>query len=108
MSIKGIDTQIMMTRLTDNIREASVLQKRPEVAQAVLAAKGKTNDAEEQTRVVKMSETEMEKIRTDVDEDGGGGYGGEEESSPGEDVWYDEVDPDMIVPPGDYIIDITI
>jgi len=108
MSIKGIDTQIMMTRLTDNIREASVLQKRPEVAQAVLAARGKTNDAQEQTRVAKMSETEMEMIRTDVDEDGSGGYGGEGEPSPGEVDSYDELDPDMIVPPGDYIIDIMI
>ena len=108
MSIRGIDTQIMMTRLTDTIRETSVLQKRPEVAQEVLAARGKTDNAEEQTKVAKMSEAEMEKIRTDVDEGGDGSYEGEGGANPDEGDRDAELDPDMIVPPGDYIIDIII
>jgi len=109
MSIRGIDTQIMMARLTDSVRETSAMHKRPELVQDVLAAQQRINDAEEQTKVAKTSEAEMEKVRTDVDEDGsGGGYSGERGSEPDEDETNDEPGPDMIVPPSNYLIDIVI
>jgi len=109
MSIKGIDTQIMINRLPDNVREASAIQKRPETIQDVLAQRELINDAQEQSRVAKTSETEMERIRSDVDEGGGAAYEGGE-GGPGSDdeEYIEELDPDMIVPPGNHMIDIII
>ena len=107
MSIKGIDSQIMLSRLPDNVKEASSIQKKPELMQEFLATQGKLNDAQDQTRVAKTSEAEMENIRTDVD-GGSGNDGGEENEKSGEKNEMDEVDPDMLVPPGHNVIDITI
>ena len=106
MSIRGIDTQIMISRLTDNVREASAMQKRPELMQEALAAQSKINDAQDQTRVLKTLESEMEKIRSDVDDGGGAGYsggGGEEEEKKKE-----EADHELLVPPSRNRIDIII
>ena len=109
MSIKGIDAQMMITRLPDNVKEASAIQKRPEMAQDILANQGHIKDAQEQSRVARTSEAEMEKIRTDVEGGGSGANGGGENGSgPGEEGLQEEIDPDMIVPPGDNIIDIKI
>lgn len=108
MSIKGIDAQMMITRLPDNVKEASAIQKRPEVMQDVLAYREKINDAEVQSRVARTTETEMEGIRTDVEEEGGGAYYGERGPDREKDGQNDEPGPDMIVPPGNYTIDITI
>ena len=106
MSIKGIDTQIMITRLPDNLREASTLQKRPEVAQEYLAAQAKVSDALEQNKVTATLESEMEQIRTDVEEDGAsGGYEGSGGSG-AED--RSEADQDFLVPPDDHLIDIKV
>jgi len=107
MSIKCVDTQIMMTRLSDNVRDASAMQKRPEIAQDALAIKERINDAEAQQRVAKTTESEMEDIRTDVDESGGGAYGGKG-GRPDEDGQDGQADSDMIVPPGNNLIDIII
>ena len=106
MSIRGIDTQIMISRLTDNIRDTSAMHKRPEVAQDALAAQGRINDAHDQTRVAKTLETEMEQIRSDVDEGGGAGYSGGGEGQGKE--HDEETDPDMLVPPGNNKIDIMV
>ena len=108
MSIKGIDTQIMITRLADSVREASVMQKRPEVARDVLATKEKINDAVEQSRVAKTAESEMDKVRPDVDEGGSGAYDGESGAGGRRDNWDEEPGADMIVPPGNNLIDIKI
>ena len=107
MSIRGIDTQIMITRLTDNVREASVLQKRLETAQDFLAARQRINDAEQQSRVAKTSESDTEKVRTDVD-GGGSGSNSSGNDSNSDDEQYKEPDPDMIVPAGNNIIDISV
>jgi len=108
MSIRGIDTQIMISRLTDNVRDASALQKRPEFVQDALAAQGRINDAQDQTRVVKTAASEMERIRTDVDDGGGAGYAdGSEDDGSGKKK-KEEIDPDMLVPPGNNRIDIKV
>ena len=108
MSIKGIDTQMMITRLTDNVRDTSVLQKRPEVEQDQLAAQGRVNDAQSQSKVIKTSESAMEKIRTDVDGEGGGAYGGGAGPGPGKDAQDDELELKTLAPPDQHIIDIKI
>jgi len=106
MSIRGIDTQIMISRLTDNARDTSAMQKRPEVLQQTLAAHAKVTDAQEQTRVAKTIESEMERIRTEVDEEGGAEAGeGEGHHGHGKKK-EEEVSKDMLVPAGNNIIDI--
>jgi len=107
MSIKGIDTQMMITRLADNVRETSAMQKKPEVTQEFLAVQGQINDAQDQGRVLRTSESEMEQIRTDVDEESGGGGGGES-AADHKAREEDEFAPGMLVPPGNNIIDIKI
>jgi len=108
VSIKGIDTQIMISRLPDNARDTSAIQKRPEVAQDTLAVKAKINDAEDQTRVAKTLETEMERIRPDVEGGSGGAYGGEGGSSPHKEDDSGELEYGTLVPPEKHIIDITV
>jgi len=109
MSIRGIDTQIMITRLPDNVKEASAVQKRPEIAQEYLAAQQRINDAEDQSRVSKTLETEMDKVRTDAEEGGSGSYeGGERRSDTDEEEQDDGIDPGMIVAPGNNRIDIKV
>ena len=108
MSIKGIDTQIMITRLTDNVRDTSLLQKRPEVEQDTLAAQARINDAQSQSKVAKMAASEMEKIRTDVDGGGSGAYGGDGGSGQESDAREDEFELRTLAPPDEHIIDIKI
>ena len=104
MSIRSIDTQIMISRLTDTVRDASMMQKKPEHAQEALAAQGRIHDAEDQQKVAKTLETDMEQIRSDAD---GGGSGGGESGEKGKKK-KEEIDPDMMVPPSNNIIDIRI
>jgi hypothetical protein len=107
MSIRGIDAQIMISRLPDNVNEASALQRRPEVSQEFMAVQARINDAHDQTKVQKTLETEMENIRTDVDEDGSGGGGGGSHG-PGKDGEEEAPSPDLLVPPSNHIIDIKV
>ena len=108
MSIRSIDTQIMVQRTTDVAREASVLQKNPEVAQQHLATQGKADSALAQSRVVATGESEMDNIHTDADGSGSGaggegsGSGGKKRRRPGDD--------ELLVPASKEIkfIDITI
>ena len=109
MSIKSIDAQMMIARLPDNVNQASSLVKRPEIVQEFLAHQGKINDVHDQSRVAKTLESEMEQIRTDVDEDSQGGYGGGgDNGSRSGRGGNEEVDQDMLVPPVNHVIDITI
>jgi len=93
MSIRAIDTQMMVTRSADMVREASPLLKNPETFQAQLANVGKQEAAENQSRVQATTESEMDNVRTDEDGSGngaagGGGKGQErkgEESNPNQD-----------------------
>jgi len=108
MSIKGIDAQMMITRLPDNVNQASSLIKRPEVAQEFLATMGKLNDTRDHTRVAKTLESEMEQIRTDVDEDSEGGYGGGGGDAGSGSGKNDKPDQNMLVPAENHIIDIKV
>ena len=109
MSIKGIDAQIMITRLPDNVRDMSASQKRAEVAQEYLAAQGKVRDAHDQSRVAKAQESEMERTRTDADKESSGGNGGSEGEGEktGREDKYDTAQ-ELLVPPGNNVIDIKI
>ena len=106
MSIKGIDTQIMINRSPDVARDASNMQKRPEVQQEFLAAQQKAADAHSQSKVSRTTESEMENIRTDVDgrSSGGGGEGSGSEKE----RRNDENQENMLVPPGNSVIDIKV
>ena len=83
MSIRGIDTQIMITRTADFARETSTTQRQPESNLEHLATQTKVESAHDQSRVASTTESEMDNIRTDVDGSGsgaaGGGSGQEEE-----------------------------
>ena len=109
MSVKGIDAQIMISRLPDNARDTSALQKRPEVWQDLLGAQGRVNDAHSQASVAKTSGSEMEAIRTDVEEGGsaGGdvGEGGHGHKKHDQD---DDLKPGTLVPSEKHLIDIKV
>ena len=107
MSIRGIDTQIMINRLPDNAKEVSEVLKRPEVLQDILGNKSKLNDVIDQTKVAKTLEAEMEQIRTDVDEGSGNEYSGSDKKGRKGKDSIDE-DPEMLVPMEKHIIDIKI
>jgi len=106
MSIKNIDSQIMVARSTDFARDTSALQKKPEIMQEHLAVREKINEAQEQTKVAKTLQTEGTRLHPDDDGDSGAGY----ESGAQYDGDYKEEEPDegMLVPPGNNVIDITI
>jgi len=108
MSIKGIDTQIMVQRTTDFVREASSAQRHPEAAQEHLAAQGKIESNVDQSRVAATTESEMEEIRTDVDEEGSGASGGG--SGQEEEEMTEEQKRELLVAPADHdqLIDIYL
>ena len=108
MSIKGIDTQIMITRSNDYSKDASAMQKRPEVAQDNLAERQKVNTAQDQKRVAKTLESEMDRVRYDAEGGGGGAYGGGEGGEPEEENEDDSYAKGMYVPRGNNIFDVRV
>ncbi|MCL2221146.1 MAG: hypothetical protein FWC20_02470 [Oscillospiraceae bacterium] len=75
MSIRAIDTQMMVARTTDMVRDASPLLKNPETFQAQLANVGKQEAAQNQSKVQATTESEMDNVRTDEDGSGNGAAG---------------------------------
>ena len=109
MSIRGIDTQIMVQRTTDFAKDTSTIQRQPETNQEMLANQIKINSVHDQSRVVATTETENEQIRTDVDGGSGGAYsGGEDEEYEAEEELTEEQKKIFLVPPSQHVIDITI
>ena len=109
MSIKGIDTQIMINRSADLARDASAMMKRPELQQEALAFQQKIASAQAQSRVSQTQETEMENIKTDKDGGSGGAHGGGGEGSESDGGEQNEQPAkNMLVPPGDNVIDIKV
>ena len=106
MSIKGIDSQIMITRTSDVMRENAAVQKKPEVTQEYLAVQAKANEAHDQKRVSRKAEIELPKLRAED----GGGSGAEAYSGSGsgkkekEEILQNE----HLVPPGNNVIDIKV
>ena len=109
MSIRGIDTQIMITRATDFVKDTSAIQRHPETSQEHLANQGKIESTIDQSRVKETTESEMENIRTDVDGGGSGAAGGEG-SEQEEEEMTEEQKKELLVAPANYdqIIDITV
>ena len=106
MSIRGIDSQIMITRSPDVARDASAIQKRPEVTQDYQAIATKVSDAHDQKRVKETSESEMERLHADKDGSGNGKYSGEGGDGSGKDNNNDDTEPGLLVAPGNNKIDI--
>ena len=109
MSIKGIDTQIMVQRPADMLRETSSLQRHPETTQEHLAAQQKLDSALNQSKVLATTESDMDNIRTDVDGSGSGAAGGEGSGRDDEEM-TEEQKRELLVPPSEHeqIIDIMI
>ena len=105
MSIKGIDTQIMIARTTDMARDTSALQKKPELAQEFLAVKERINDEQDQSRIAKTLETKASELHPDDEGGGGAGYSGD---GSGEGRRHGESDADMLVPADEHVIDIKV
>lgn len=111
MSIRGIDSQIMIARSADLARDASAIQKRPEVVSDYKAVQAQIEIAREQTTIKETQETEaMKKMRSDAD---GGGYGASgggdfdeqpEHSDDGDGI----ISRGIYVSPGDNVIDIKV
>ena len=106
MSVKSIDTQIMIARTADISRDASTMHKRPEATQDYLAFREKINDAHNQSRVTKAPESQLSKLRND--KNGGGTYSGESGSENGKRKDDEDPEANMFVPAGDSIIDIKV
>ena len=107
MSIKGIETQIMINRLPDYAKDASALYKRTEVFQDHIAKQAKANDAKEQTKVVKTNESGLEALHPEDDDSGGNAAGGFEEET--EQGYNKDSDIDNLMVPGEeHVIDIKV
>ena len=104
MSIRGIDSQMMIVRAPDAARDASEQLKKPEVSQDQQAMLAKFNETLEQKRVQHTSESEMETIRADKDGGGKGGRGGG--GGHGEDQPDEDPSSGLLVAPGNHMIDI--
>jgi len=100
MSIRGIDTQIMVTRTTDFVRETSNQQRHPELSQEHLANQGKVESLHDQSRVLSTHEAENEEIRTDVDGSGSGAAGGGSDQE--EEEMTEEQRKELLVAPADH------
>ena len=110
MSIKGIDTQIMITRASDFVREASSAQRQPELNQEHAAAQHKVESTQDQSRVSATNEAEQDAIQTDADGSGSGAAGGEGSGQGEEEEMTEEQKRELLVAPAaiDQIIDLYL
>ena len=109
MSIKGIDTQIMITRTADAARDTSAMQRHPQISQENTADRFKAESVLNQSRVQSTEESEMENIRTDIDGGGSGAAGGGGSPQDEEEMTEEQMR-DLMVAPAEHeqIIDIMI
>ncbi|MDR2571925.1 MAG: hypothetical protein LBD23_16725 [Oscillospiraceae bacterium] len=110
MSIRGIDTQIMITRATDFVRETSSIQRQPEISQEHLAQQTKIESTQDQSRVIATMESDMENIRADEDGEGSGAADGGKKRQEEQEPEGEEVVPELRIAPAphDHIIDMMI
>jgi len=109
MSIRGIDSQMMINRSPELSKDSSDQIKRPEINQDNQAIKTRLDESVEQKRVQDTSESDMEMIR--ADKDGGNksdrdGHRGHSDSD--NDDNDDFPGPGFIVAPSNHRIDIKI
>ncbi|MDL2288424.1 hypothetical protein LJC32_03475 [Oscillospiraceae bacterium OttesenSCG-928-F05] len=76
MSLRRIDTQIMINRTLDASSEQSYLQKHGEVAQTQFAAHFKAQTERDMNRPQAAKESSEAKMRANEDGRGNAGYGG--------------------------------
>jgi len=111
MSVRSIDTQIMITRSADYSRDVGAMVKKPELTQEQLASLQKMTAAMEQKKVQETAEADMDKIRTDKDGGGAGADGGETGES-GADSFEDSgevhIAGDLLVAQSNNVIDIKV
>jgi len=106
MSIKAIDTQAMIARSPDYARDTSAMMKKPELTQEFLAAQQKAVAEQNQSKVQQSTESEMDTIRADEEGNPDGTYSGDTgHRRRKEDK---EAEKDMLVPPGNNVIDIKV
>lgn len=106
MILKGIDSQIMITRTTDFSKDSNTQFKKGEMTQNFLAVQRSAENAADQTRVSKSQESEQTGLKLDAEREGsgaGGSSGGGRDNENEEDG--DESKP---APRGNSIIDIMI
>ena len=110
MSIKGIDSQIMITRSPDFAKDNSAMMQRPEVNQQILAEQQRILVEQAQNRVNQTEEAEMEGIRTEEDGGNEAEYDSNEKKrkKPQEEEKDERGNPLFLVPPGNNILDIRI
>ena len=110
MSLRGIDTQIMITRASDFVRETSSAQRQPEVNQEHAATQQKVESTQDQSRVSATTESEQENIHTDADGSGSGAAGGEGSGQGEEEELTEEQKRELLVAPPaiDQIIDLYL
>jgi len=98
----------MITRATEFVREASSIQKQPEIAQEHVAAQTKIESTQDQSRVAATTESEMEEIRTEEDGSGSGAAGGGSQQE--EEEMTEEQRKELLVAPADHdqLIDIYL
>lgn len=108
MSIKGIDTQMMITRAAELTNEASVQVRKGDMSQEFLAIHQKAVAEHDQQSVKGPQKAEQADVKLDQDGSGSGAAssGGGRGSGQRED---DRPDPlDQLVPGGQNTIDIKI
>lgn len=72
MSIRGIDTQMMVTRTTEMTRDANAVQRKDGLMQDYLAVQGKAADEQQKNMVLETIAPEQAGIQPDKEGDGGG------------------------------------
>ncbi|MDR1117320.1 MAG: hypothetical protein LBL09_03625 [Oscillospiraceae bacterium] len=83
MSIKGIDSQMMIARATDFVKESSNQLKKNELMQDYLAVQAKLESEHESNMVTRKTHLEQADMKLNKDGKGGGEYTGREKGKKG-------------------------
>lgn len=107
MSIKGIDSQIMVTRTAELAKEASSQIKKNETTQTHLAFQTAATEAEKKISVQTLQESQESELKLDLDKESA--HSGHHKGESGSEK-KDEEETSSInyVPPGNNIIDIKV
>ena len=95
---------MMVARSVEYMKDSAAIQKKSELTQDYQTVLARVDEQRDQMKVARTLEADQVKLHPD---EGGGNGGGAGEGS-GEAGKDSESSPDMFVPPGDNIIDITV